>query len=195
LETPEGVKSSGRGFASLFLPVGSYRVTVAAPATGGAREAAVDLKDALATLKLAIGVDAINGTDPEGKTIETSAYQRAAADFNADGKVDLKDALEILKYSIGVTTSNAPRWQFYDETETIAHGAKPANDFSQMGKSIGVTADRPVNLVGVLTGDVDGSWATPPGSTYIDSQHFVALLGSLQSVDTDVSLARWGIYG
>ena len=118
-----------------------------------------------------------------------------AADFNADGKVDLKDALEILKYSIGVTTSHAPKWQFYDETETIAHGAKPANDFSQMGKSIGVTADRPVNLVGVLTGDVDGSWATPPGSTYIDSQHFVALLGSLQSVDTDVSLARWGIYG
>ena len=183
-----------QSFLASGLVQGKHSLTAVNSSASQSDAAAVTLKDALAALKLAIGIDTINSSSTGGSVV-ASPYQRAAADFNADGKVDLKDALEILKYSIGVTTSNAPRWQFYDETETIAHGAKPANDFSQMGKSIGVTADRPVNLVGVLTGDVDGSWATPPGSTYIDSQHFVALLGSLQSVDTDVSLARWGIYG
>ncbi len=97
LEDASGNRSSDKGFTSRILPAGSYAVSVSAPAGSGSREAAIDLKDALATLKMAIGIESINGTDLTGKTIEVSAYQRAAADFNSDGRVDLKDALEILK--------------------------------------------------------------------------------------------------
>ena len=175
------------------LSAGSYGVEVSASSAN--RESAITLKDALAALKLAIGVESINSSST-GASVSASPYQRAAADFNADGKVDLKDALEILKYSIGVTTSSNPKWQFYDETEVIAKGAKPATDFSQTGKTVSITADRSMSLVGVLSGDVDGSWAPPSGSTMVDSQHFTALVTSLQAAnDSDASLARWGIYG
>jgi VCBS repeat-containing protein len=182
-----------KSFVASSLSEGGHNVQVISNSAD--RESAITLKDALAALKLAIGVDGINASST-GATVSASPYQRAAADFNADGKVDLKDALEILKYSIGVTTANTPRWQFYDESEAIARGTKPTTDFSQEGKSVSVNANRSMNLVGVLTGDVDGSWAPPSGSATIDSQHFTSLVTSLQAAnDTDVSLARWGIYG
>jgi hypothetical protein len=186
-------KTAAKSFLATGLSDGSHNIQV--NATSADRETAISLKDALAALKLAIGVDSINSSST-GASNPASPYQRAAADFNGDGKVDLKDALEILKYSIGVTTANTPRWQFYDESEVIAKGAKPAADFSQAGKTVSINADRNMNLVAVLTGDVDGSWAPPSGSTIVDSQHFTALVTLLQAAnDTDVSLARWGIYG
>jgi len=195
LETPEGVKSSGRGFASLFLPVGSYRLTVAAPATGGAREAAVDLKDALATLKLAIGVDAINGTDPEGKTIETSAYQRAAADFNADGKVDLKDALEILKYSIAAPTTSSPRWQYFHDSEVIASGSPPKAELTIESRGVSVTGTTSIGVAAVLVGDVDGSWRPSASTPQVAPSYYLDLLASLSTTDKTAGLARWGMAG
>ena len=185
-------KTAAKSFLASALGDGSHNVQVSA--TGADRELAITLKDALAALKLAIGVDNINSSST-GASVSASPYQRVAADFNADGKVDLKDALEILKYSIGVTTSSTPKWQFYDEAEVIAKGAKPATDFSQTGRTVSITADRSMSLVGVLTGDVDGSWVPSSGSTIVDSQHFTALVSSLQTADPDVSLARWGIYG
>jgi len=195
LETPEGVKSSGRGFASLFLPVGSYRLTVAAPATGGAREAAVDLKDALATLKLAIGVDAINGTDPEGKTIETSAYQRAAADFNADGKVDLKDALEILKYSIAAPTTSSPRWQYFHDSEVIAPGSPPKAELTIESRGVSVTGTTSIGVAAVMVGDVDGSWRPSASTPQVAPSYYLDLLASLSTTDKTAGLARWGMAG
>jgi hypothetical protein len=120
----------------------------------------------------------------------------AAADFNSDGRVDLKDALEILKYSIGVATTSGPKWQFYDEAQVIPSGGKPTGDFSLPDQTISISGNKSIWLTGVLTGDVDGSWTPPSGSTIVDPQHFTALVTALQAAnDTDVSLARWGIYG
>ena len=177
------------------LAPGRYGLDISVSTVPGSDNSAITLKDALAALKLAIGIDKINSSSA-GASVGASSYQRAAADFNGDGKVDLKDALEILKYSIGVTTANTPNWLFYDETEKIVVGGAPITEFSQPGNTVSVTSDRVINLVGVLTGDVDGSWTPPAGSTALDLQHFTALVASLQAAnDTDVSLVRWGIYG
>jgi hypothetical protein len=189
-----GQTGSNRSFYFDGLSQGVHNLSATFASSAVSERAAISLKDALAALKLAIGIDAINSSST-GASVSASPYQRVAADFNADGKVDLKDALEILKYSIGVATTSSPKWQFYDEAEVIAKGAKPATDFSQTGRTVSITADRSMSLVGVLTGDVDGSWAPPSGSTIVDSQHFTALVSSLQTADPDVSLARWGIYG
>ena len=125
LEDNVGKQSSEKGFTSRILPVGNYSVSVVGAANPTGREGAIDLKDALATLKLAIGIDSVNGQDSAGNAIAVSAYQRAAADFNADGRVDLKDALEILKYSIGVPVSSSARWRYFHDAEVIPAGATP----------------------------------------------------------------------
>jgi VCBS repeat-containing protein len=172
---------------------GTTSLAVIERSTPTADRAAITLKDALATLKLAIGVGSINGTS-NGTAYSLSPYQLAAADFNGDGKVDLKDALEILKYSIGVSTTSSPKWQFYDETQIISSGKTPVNDFGGSTGTITLSGDKSLGLAAVLTGDVDGSWTAPSGSKYLSSDHFTALVTSLQATDPDASLARWGIY-
>ncbi len=158
------------------------------------QETAITLKDALAALKLAIGVNSINGVGADGQVLAVSPYQRAAADLNADGVVDLKDALEILKVAIGVATPSAPKWSFFSETAILPGAALPAQNFSGAGGSITVAGDLNVGLVAVLTGDVDGSWAAPTGAAVLPMSYFQTLVDSMAGFDADVSLARWGIY-
>jgi len=45
-------------------------------------------------------------------------------------------------------------------------------------------------LVGILRGDVDGSWAAPAGSPSLDVAHFQALVTS----HAELNLGMWGIY-
>ena len=193
LEDSGGNRSSDKGFTSRILPVGAYQVSVSPPAGSGSRETAVDLKDALATLKLAIGIESINGTDAAGKTIEVSAYQRAAADFNSDGKVDLKDALEILKYSIGVPVNSSARWQYFHDTEGISRGLPPQTELTKNKRSIVVNGLNTIGVAAVLVGDVDGSWRPNEDKARVAPSYFTALVDTLQAADKNASLARWGI--
>jgi hypothetical protein len=193
LEDASGNRSSDKGFTSRILPAGSYAVSVSAPAGSGSREAAIDLKDALATLKMAIGIESINGTDLTGKTIEVSAYQRAAADFNSDGRVDLKDALEILKYSIGVQVSSSARWQYFDDTEVIAAGSPPKVELARATRTVAVNATTSVGVAALLTGDVDGSWRPSQTTAQVDPTYYTNLVAGLAATDTTVTLARWGL--
>jgi len=188
-----GNRSSDKGFTSRILPVGTYQVSVSPTASTGTRETSVDLKDALAALKLAIGIESINGTDSAGKAIEVSAYQRAAADFNADGLVNLKDALEILKYSIGVPVSSTARWQYFHDTEVIAAGSPPKVELSGATRAVAVNATTSVGVAAVLTGDVDGSWRPSQTSAQVDPSYYSSLVSRLQTTDNAVTLARWGI--
>jgi hypothetical protein len=192
LEDASGNLSTDKGFTSRILPVGSYQVSVTPPAASGLRETAIDMKDALAVMKLAIGVESINGTDAAGKAIEVSAYQRTAADFNADGRIDLKDAVEILKYSMG-TSATAAKWQYFHDTETIAAGATPKNELTTSKRAVALSGTTSVGVAAVLVGDVDGSWRPTQTTAQIDPNYYTNLVSSLQATDKSVTLARWGM--
>ena len=193
LEDNAGKQSSEKGFTSRILPVGNYSVSVVGAADPTGREGAIDLKDALATLKLAIGIDSVNGQDSAGNAIAVSAYQRTAADFNADGRVDLKDALEILKYSIGVPVSASARWRYFHDAEVIPSGATPQVELTAAKRPLAVSGNTSVGVAAVLTGDVDGSWRPSQTTAAVDPAYYTSLLSGLRAADPAANLARWGI--
>ena len=99
----------------------------------------VDLLDAIAILKSIVGLTTLNG------------YQLVAADFDKANGVDLNDAIGILKHVVGLTAPT-PEWAFVAKTDLPPD---PAHAIS-----VDVIADTTVDLVGILRGDVDGSWST-----------------------------------
>ena len=106
--------------------------------------------DALDALRLSVGLSTQSGT--------ASAFDFIAADFNQDGKITSGDALEILKFSVGLEGGSLPEWVFLKSD--IAVGAVTKNDVSYESAAtfyVGET-DATIGLVGVLIGDVNGSY-------------------------------------
>ena len=75
-----------------------------------------------------------------------------ATEFDrAEGDVNLGDAIGILKHVVGLNTA-APVWKLVrDPGDATASAADPLQ--------LAAGQDQDVQLIGVLTGDVDGSWA------------------------------------
>jgi hypothetical protein len=119
--------------------------------------AAVKANDALAALKIAYG---INPNDAGGGDV--SAYQYLAADVDRNGKVQAADALNILKmaYNMG----SAPQKEWIIVPESVGSETMGRSNVLWPAGEIDVTLDpdRQLDLVGVLKGDVNGSW-TPSG--------------------------------
>ena len=151
---------------------------------------AITSADALAALKMAVGLNPNpdpDGTGPLSAPV-VSPYQFLAADATGtDGRVTSADALAILKMAVKLTTAPAKEWIFVEESrdfwnETTGQFTLNRNttiwDHSiSINLQAGATTGT-VNLVGVLKGDVNGSWAAPAGSTdmdTIDPTHFTAL--------------------
>jgi Ca2+-binding RTX toxin-like protein len=120
-------------------------------------DAAVGLIDAISILKMIVGLKVNAGDSP------LSPYQSIAADFNRSGAVDLNDAIEVLKHVVGLPSSD-PAWSCYDDSKIpqtlsdsqgLAPGAWSAA--AKLSDLSAVPAE--VKVIGVLTGDVDGSWA------------------------------------
>ncbi len=117
---------------------------------------AVNLTDAIAILKMIVGLN-VNSNNTA-----LSPYQAIAADFDQSGDVGLTDAIGVLKMVVGLSAPT-PTWKFYDDTKlasayTSAQSLNPKSWTSSSAISDTGTADSSVKLVGVLTGDVDGSW-------------------------------------
>ncbi|MFZ4526273.1 MAG: RHS repeat-associated core domain-containing protein, partial [Chlorobium sp.] len=96
----------------------------------------VDLLDAITILKSIVGLTPLNH------------YQEIAADFDKSDGVDLNDAIGILKHVVGLPAPT-PEWVFLDKSDTIPF-LEPI--------MVDLTSDTTVDLVGILRGDVDGSW-------------------------------------
>ena len=62
---------------------------------------AVDLTDAIAILKMIVGLDVNAGGAP------LTAYQAYAADVDGNGRVELSDAISVLKRIVGLETATA----------------------------------------------------------------------------------------
>ncbi len=117
---------------------------------------AVNLTDAIAILKMIVGLN-VNSNNTA-----LSPYQAIAADFDQDGSVGLTDAIGVLKMVVGLSAPT-PTWKYYDDTKlasayTSAQSLNPKGWTTTAVISDTATADSSVKLVGVLTGDVDGSW-------------------------------------
>jgi hypothetical protein len=121
---------------------------------------AITLTDVLATLKVYL-----NKPLPDAYA---SPLNYIAADFDGSGTVTLTDVLQLLKYYLNKPTSATPTWQFVDaadisadgKTFAGANGANLAKD-NTTPHAIDQTFDAThtsIELMGVLRGDVDGSW-------------------------------------
>lgn len=146
------------------LPATAVVVAASLPVAGAAAQAAadaaVDLQDAVAILRMVVGL----GVDASGAP--ASGLQARAADFDGDGRVGLGDALGVLRHVVGLDGA-APQWRFVDATDPalaapggLTPGALPtlAADLSDPA------APASLQLLGVLAGDVDASlvWPTDP---------------------------------
>ena len=99
-----------------------------------------------------------------------SPYNVVAADFDGDGGVDLTDVLSLLKYYLKKPVDAAPTWVFANtddlivdgQTLTGANAGLSRDDTHVQGVNPDFIDDATVQLVGVLRGDVDGSWSGTP---------------------------------
>ncbi len=108
---------------------------------------AVDLTDAIAILKMIVGLDVNSGGAP------STAYQAYAADVDGNGKVELSDAISVLKRIVGLETA-AANWMFFNGPPTVTDKLNPGLPPTV---SAAVSNSTNVNLVAVLRGDVVNS--------------------------------------
>ena len=137
---------------ALFDVSASKSLTGSTPSANG-----VTLTDVLAALKVYLGRD----LPVEYK----SSYNYVAADFDANGVVNLTDVLSLLKYYLGRSTTFVPTWAFVDAADVDgsgniagASGSVTKNAATPHGVDVDLGSTTVVELVGVLRGDVDGSW-------------------------------------
>jgi Ca2+-binding RTX toxin-like protein len=160
---------------------------------------AINSADALAALKIAVGRNP--NVDPDGtgplQPLLTSPYQFIAADVTGNGVVNSQDALAILKMAVGRADAPARDWIFVAEeadfwneatgkvslTSTTVTYAKPPF-------TVDPATGQAVNYVGILKGDVNGSWKAGTGAQTLDTSYFEALAERL-----GVPAAIWGVSG
>ena len=180
------------GTASLTAGAGSSLDVTAARGVPSAEVAAtsqaVNLQDAIAILKMIVGLD-VNGASKA-----LSPYQAYAADFDGNGKVELSDAIAVLKHVVGLPSPD-PQWLFFNEADTTVPGKANLSPGAPPALSADMSSAGPIHvgLVGVLRGDVDGNYAGAPGAQSLDtnqSGYFTALIAA----HTDLSASQFGVY-
>lgn len=127
-----------------------------------AANSAVNLTDAISILKMIVGLNVNSGSTA------LSPYQVVAADFDRDGSVGLTDAINLLKMVVGLNAPS-PTWILMDQTKVSSsltmdsynNDTAKSKDMGWLAASMNVDMRQSseIKLVGVLAGDVDGSWA------------------------------------
>ena len=144
-EVDQEATSALEGSFSLddLLPA-NYEIEIEAAPVSGRKYTALD---ALMAMKIAVGL------------IEANPYSIIAADVNQNGRVTSADALDILK--MAVDHSSAPNEQFVFVDQSFDVNTISKNSINYPDElTINIEADAyDVNLVGVLLGDVDGSYS------------------------------------
>jgi hypothetical protein len=139
---------------------------------------AVSASDALAALKIAVGLN------PNSNGLETSPYQYIAADVNQDGRVSAADALSILKMAVGLEDSVDRSWIFIAEKTSFWNDESGSYSISRSSvdwdkfnsDAIKNIDDAGASLVAILRGDVNGSWENSNSSLEtLESTYFYDL--------------------
>jgi hypothetical protein len=143
-------------FSSVSDPFVSVSASFASSSGANSETAAaITLQDAISILKMIAGQPMNAEGAPPPRT------QSLAADFDSSGTVSLADALGVLRHAVGLQAPK-PSWVFVqegdDELSSILSPGVPGP------VTVDVTPPGPieVNLIGVLRGDVDGSYGVYP---------------------------------
>jgi hypothetical protein len=120
--------------------------------SGTAESNAIKANDALAALKIAVGMN------PNADGSPVSSYQFLAADVNHDGQVKAADALNILKMAVKLSTAPEKEWLFVPES--VGSETMSRTHVVWLDSTIPVTLDidQEFHLIGIVKGDVNGSW-------------------------------------
>jgi hypothetical protein len=171
----EHVSTSSTGAYQLTnLPADTFGIVATQTITSTDAKAITPL-DALAALKISVGLNP-NAPSTAGNIPLVSPYQYLAADVTGDGKVTPLDALAILKMSVNLPGSVSPSWLFVNEAQSFSYNStKKAfsltaqNDSANTSISVVTPPNQTLNVVGILMGDVNGSWgASSPATTHVD---------------------------
>jgi len=200
----EHVTTSTTGTYQLTnLPADTYGVVATQTVTSTDTRAITPL-DALAALKISVGLNP-NVAAASGNIPLVSPYQYMAADVTGDGKVTPLDALAILKMSVGLPGSVTPSWMFVNESQNFNYDAAKKtfsvtaqNDTVNTSNNITVPPNQTLNLVGILMGDVNGSWgASSPLTTHVDYSPTTSSLNpsywSTLSTNLHTVPDQWGV--
>ena len=152
--------------------------------------AAINLRDAVAILRM------LAGRPVADQAQAPSPFESIAADFDGDGAVGLGDALGVLRHATGAGGPK-PAWAFVDESDPALPGRAGLNPGRLPEEPTGPGALKgKVGLVGVLRGDIDGSWAPPQAAEQLGDAWFSDLAGRIgeRHADAGVDSSRWGVY-
>ena len=177
---------------------GTNHMTASKAISTGESGSVISSADALAALKIAVGINP--NTDPDGagpeEALPVSPYQYIAADINGDGRITSADALAILKMAVKLDTAEPRRWVFVAEDYEFWDQASKSFKTTRTDvawDSDGMIFDYPEksvqNVVGVLMGDVNGNWSAPEGGEALGESYLSELIKSQGG-----SLAQWGKY-
>jgi hypothetical protein len=145
--------ANGQATINSLVP-DAYNVVASAPLTTNRY---ITSADALSALKIAVGLSPNPGSTP------VTVAQFAAADVDRSGDVNSADALNVLKMAVGLSTAPAKSWIWFTNSAagTIVNTVS-ASVSDWMNDVVAPAESQTLQLVGVLRGDVDGSWTPPP---------------------------------
>ena len=173
------------------VPGANLTLTPSRAVTGAeaaATSSAVNIQDAIAILKMVVGLD-VNGANRP-----LSPYQALAADLDGNGVISVSDAIAVLKHVVGLAAPD-PTWHFLNESDMSVPAKAGLNPgAAQPSINASITGSSPVHigLVGYLRGDVDGSYAGAVGALDLDATQ-PNYFQSLVQV-TGLSLTQFGVY-
>jgi RHS repeat-associated protein len=131
---------------------GTYALT-STKVSGTVESNAIKANDALAALKIAVGMN----PNVDGSAV--SPYQYLAADVNHDGQVKAADALNILKMAVKLSSAPEKEWLLVPESVGSESMSRTHVVWPDNPMPVTLDMDQEVHLIGIVKGDVNGSWA------------------------------------
>jgi hypothetical protein len=178
------------GFAQ--TDAGQYALSAALAASERDLNRTITSADALAALKIAVGLNP--NTDPDGsgpqEPVAVSPYQLIAADMNGDGRVTSADALAILKVAVGLSDAVTPTWALVADNDPLWNTHNNKNTVRDPSQAISVNYPEVtmVNFAAILVGDVNASWSPEEGAEIVQED---ILAEYAREIGAPLSL--WGI--
>ena len=194
-----GASANDGTYSFSTLGADSYNIGASRPTTDTGN--VINSADALAALRISVGLNP--NPDPDGagplSALRVSPYQIMAADVNNSGTITSADALAILRMAVKLSTALPQEWFFVEETRDFWDEATSSFTLTRTAAAwdhaitANVTQDTTVNLVGVLKGDVNGSWAAPAGSQDLDVLQPTYFQDLVTTTLIGVPLDQWGV--